>query len=91
MVDEIDKEMTLEECHAMIDRLRERLRAIKKGLTSKEIPEPYILMELGHYAEWPADWERGKALQRDLGSEAIPYKTECESGAGLWARLNRPD
>ena len=91
MVDDIDREMTLEECHAMIDRLRERLRAIAKGLRSKELPEPYILNEMGRYAEWPRDWERGKALQRELGGEAIPYKSECESGAGLWQRLNRPD
>lgn len=88
MVDDIDREMTREELYQTIDNLREMLRRIRVGLKSDELPEPIILKEMGHYAKWPEDNERGKRLQRRVGSEKIPFKSECEGGAGLWLRLN---
>lgn len=32
----------------------------------------------------PNTWEIGKTLQRELGLDAIPPKTEYECAAGLW-------
>lgn len=53
------------------------------------IPSPFILLHLGTAAKWPEDSKTGKELQRKLGSEAIPYKSECECGAGLWTRIRK--
>lgn len=36
---------------------------------------------------WPDDYNRGNAMQRELGLDAIPPKTECECGAGFWDRI----
>lgn len=56
-----------------------------------EMPPPFVLLHLGTVAKWPEDSARGKAIQRRLGSEAIPYKSECECGAGLWDRIIKRD
>lgn len=50
-----------------------------------EMPSPFVLLHLGTVAKWPEDKDRGKKLQRELGLDAIPPKSECESGAGLWS------
>lgn len=52
-----------------------------------EIPNAFILMHLGSSAKWPEDKNKGTELQRKFGSDKIPYKTECEMGAGLWFRI----
>lgn len=88
MVDDIDKECSLEELYSMIDSLRRCNRLMREILRAgPKMPDPIGLIEISHSASWPQDWERGKVLQRELGSEVIPYKTECESGAGLWDRI----
>ena len=54
------------------------------------LPSPYVLGHLGRcpgVIQWPADADKGKEMQRILGSDAIPYVSECESGAGCWDRL----
>jgi hypothetical protein len=53
------------------------------------LPPPFILKHLGQFGKWPEDSNRGKELQREHGSEAIPFVTECEIGAGLWDRIQR--
>lgn len=50
------------------------------------LPSGFILKYLGTAASFPEDWERGASMQRKEGVN-IPYKTECEMGAGLWDRL----
>ena len=54
-----------------------------------EMPSPFVLLHLGTVGKWPEDSNRGKELQRQHGSAVIPYKTECEVGAGLWSRIRR--
>lgn len=56
----------------------------------RDVPEmapPFVLLHLGTVAKWPEDSSRGKELQRKLGLDAIPPKSECECGAGLWDRI----
>jgi hypothetical protein len=36
---------------------------------------------------WPEDFNAGKTLQRAVGLEAIPPKTEYECAAGKWQRV----
>ena len=50
-------------------------------------PEPFILKQLSMAASFPEDWKRGKELQSTHGLQAIPPKTECEMGAGLWDKI----
>lgn len=52
-----------------------------------EMPDSLVLLHLGTVAKWPEDAKVGKQRQRELGSDVIPFKTECESGAGLWERI----
>lgn len=54
-----------------------------------EMPSPFVLLHLGTVAKWPEDSNRGKELQRKLGLDVIPPKSECECGAGLWDRILR--
>lgn len=54
-----------------------------------ELPPPFVLLHLGKVAKWPEDSKRGKELQRQHGLDAIPPKSECECGAGLWDRIRR--
>lgn len=49
-----------------------------------DMPSPFVLMHLGTAAKWPKDKARGLAERQKQGMDAIPPKSECESGAGLW-------
>lgn len=75
LIDELRKEVR--ECwdreRAIIDALRDR----------PEMPPPCVLLFLSRASKWPMDYER------KLGSEAIPFKTECECGAGMWFRIRQ--
>jgi hypothetical protein len=80
-----------------IDELRREVRecwdreaAIIKAL--KDVPEmapPWILLFLSRAAKWPEDSNLGKQLQRKLDLSAIPPKSECECGAGVWYRIRQ--
>lgn len=88
MVDEIDKEATREELYAVIDSLRADLRLFRDVFrNAPNMPEPIALNRIGRFAKWPEDNERGKAIQREIGHERVPFRSECESGAGLWDRI----
>jgi hypothetical protein len=53
-----------------------------------EVPPIEALMALAHAGmntHDPDTMAIGKALQRQVGSGAIPYKTEYEAAAGLWS------
>lgn len=52
-----------------------------------EMPSPFVLKHLGTVSKWPEDNERGKAVQRRLGLDVVPPKSECEGGPGLWERI----
>lgn len=61
-------------------------KAFKKVLA---VPDPLALNALNSLGgKFSRDWERGKAMQRNHGLEAIPPNTECEIGAGLWSRIH---
>lgn len=78
-----------------LDELRRELRHaldVKYGILhalrdAPEMPPPFVLLHLGTMAKWPEDSDRGKELQRKYGSDVIPFKSECECGAGLWDRI----
>ena len=65
-------------------RYFELIRALKEW---PKLPPPNVLKWLSSAGTWPDDWERGKIMQRELGLDAIPPKTECEQGAGFWDRI----
>ena len=68
------------------DREHELAKAIRDAV---EMPPPWILLLLNRGAHWPEDNHLGKLLQRKLGLDAIPPKSECESGAGVWYRIRQ--
>jgi|GEM_PF-4670404 len=78
-VEELRRELThaLEVKYGVLFALRD----------APELPDPFVLLHLGTVGKWPEDSERGKALQREHGLDAIPPKSECEVGAGLWSRI----
>lgn len=54
-----------------------------------EMPPPWILLCLSRASKWPEDHDLGNELQREMGLDAIPPKSECESGAGVWHRIRQ--
>jgi hypothetical protein len=54
-----------------------------------EFPSGFVLKHLGTAAKWPEDNELGKKLQREVGPQVIPFKNECEGGAGVWHRIRQ--
>lgn len=54
-----------------------------------EMPPPWVLLFLSCGQKWPEDNNLGKLLQRKLGLDAIPPKSECEGGAGVWYRIRQ--
>lgn len=78
-------------------RLREEADRLQNGKVLWElvralrdlppIPSRAVLMALSSGAKWPEDSNQGKLMQREAGSEKIPYKSEMELGAGFWHRI----
>ena len=60
------------------------VEALKELPEIAPVPALHLLSEA---ASWPGDWERGKAMAHEHGIDAIPPVSECENGAGLWARI----
>ena len=54
-----------------------------------EFPHPWLLKQLGSAARYPEDHTLGKQAQIKVGSAVIPFKSECEGGAGVWIRIRR--
>lgn len=55
-----------------------------------KMPSPYMLHQIGgNCGEWPADYNRGNEIQRELPMGRIPFTTECEKGAGFWDRITQ--
>ena len=58
-----------------------------------EMPPAAILKYLP--GKFPEDYNRGKEMQAEISDhnerwKKIPYKTECEIGAGYWQRTIKP-
>jgi hypothetical protein len=53
------------------------------------MPPPWVLLCLERGSIWPDDNDLGKLLQRKLGLQAVPPKSECEAGAGVWYRIRQ--
>ncbi len=60
------------------------IRALKDW---PRLPPPDVLKWLSSAGTWPDDRNRGAAMQRELGLDIIPPKSECEQGAGFWDRI----
>lgn len=82
--------MTIERLRQEVRECWDRENAIVKALRElPETPPPWVLLFFDRAASWPEDNTLGKKMQRVLGSEAIPYKSECEGGAGVWYRIRQ--
>lgn len=82
--------LSIEELRREIRECWDREHAIVAAL--RDLPEmspPWILLFFSRAAKWPEDNNVGRLLQRKLGSSAVPYKSECEGGAGIWYRIRQ--
>lgn len=82
--------LTVEELRREVRECWDREHAIARAL--HELPEmapPWVLLFFNKASNWPEDSNLGKLLQRKMGSAAIPYKSECETGAGVWYRIRQ--
>jgi hypothetical protein len=82
--------LSLDELRREVRECWDRERAIADALRNlPEMAPPWVLLFFNRASEWPEDSNLGKRLQRKLGSEAIPFKSECETGAGVWYRIRQ--
>ncbi len=67
---------------------RDNEQALREALVNwPKMPDSWTLGSvLSGISAFPEDWERGKRIQREV-PDFIPYKTECEKGAGYWDRI----
>lgn len=82
--------LSLEELRREVRECWDREQDIVNAL--RDVPEmapPWILLFFSRAAKWPEDNGLGKLLQRKLGLDAIPPKSECEGGAGIWYRIRQ--
>ncbi len=84
-----------DEIFAIINRIYSRYTEEINEAKNKwpSMPSGLVLKLLGTRGKFPEDWEKGKSIQTELYTREnpyrIPYKTECEMGAGLWDRLTK--
>jgi hypothetical protein len=82
--------LTLEELRREVRECWDREQALAVAIRdAAEMPAPWILLYLSRAAKWPEDNDLGKTLQRKMGLDVIPPKSECEGGAGVWHRLRK--
>lgn len=82
--------LTIDELRREVRECWDREQAIINAL--RELPEmapPWILLFFSRASKWPEDSNLGKLLQRKLRLAAIPPKSECETGAGVWYRIRQ--
>jgi hypothetical protein len=92
----IDEEIKPYENQLTLDELRREVRRcwnlehdLSDAIRDKaKMPSSRVLMYLSRGSRWPDDWNVGKRLQREMGLDVIPPKTECECGAGVWYRVH---
>jgi hypothetical protein len=69
-------------------RLLNEWAAVKRAFKDlPEVPSATALLALDGLSDFGRDWDLGKKMQNKHGIGAVPPKTECECGAGLWARI----
>ena len=89
-IEPIENSYTLDECRKEFryycDLSYQLLHALRD---LPEMPNAFVLMHLSKAAEYPKDYNKGKELQQKYKSDIIPYKHECEGGAGFWFRLRQ--
>lgn len=82
--------LTLEELKREARRCWDLQRALVDAIRNvPEMPPPWVLLFLSRGSKWPDDSNLGKLLQRKLKGEVIPFKSECETGAGVWYRIRQ--
>ncbi len=82
--------LTIEELRREVRECWDREHAIIAALNDlPEMAPPWVLLFFSRASQWPADSNLGKMLQRKLGLGAIPPKSECETGAGVWYRIRQ--
>jgi hypothetical protein len=82
--------LSIEELRREVRECWDRELAIANALRDlPEMPPPWVLLFFDRAAKWPEDSNLGKKIQRELGLDAIPPKSECETGAGVWYRIRQ--
>jgi hypothetical protein len=82
--DSLTVEQLRKEVRREWDRKEDLLLALRD---LPEVPPTSVLNFLGEVTNSLEDKERGLALQRKHGLDAIPPRSEYEYGAGLWDRI----
>jgi hypothetical protein len=89
-IEPYENKLSIEELRREVRECWEREQAIVGALRDlPEMPPPWILLFFSQASKWPEDSNLGKLLQRKLTLEAIPPKSECETGAGVWYRIRQ--
>lgn len=82
--------LSIEELRREVRECWDREHEIANALRDlPEMPPPWILLFFDRASKWPEDNQLGKKLQIKLGLDAIPPKSECETGAGVWYRIRQ--
>jgi hypothetical protein len=86
----LENRLTLEELRREVRECWDREHAIANALRDlPEVAPPWVLLFFDRASQWPEDSRLGKLMQRKHGLSAIPPKTECETGAGVWYRIRQ--
>ena len=91
MTDEpYENKLTIDELRREVRECWDLQQAIVNALRdAPEVPPPWVLMFLDRASDWSKDKPLGDLMQRKYGLDAIPPKSECESGAGVWYRIRQ--
>ncbi|HMH95649.1 MAG TPA: hypothetical protein VK577_03600 [Bradyrhizobium sp.] len=82
--------LTIEELRREVRMCWDRELALAHAIHDvPEMPSPFVLLFLSRGSHWPEDSNLGKLLQRKMTLAAIPPKSECETGAGVWYRIRQ--
>lgn len=91
-IEPYENRLSIEELRREVRECWDREQMLAEALRdAPEMPHPWLLLFLSRAAKWPEDNNIGKMLQRrdKLGLDAIPPKSECEGGAGVWYRIRQ--
>lgn len=90
MIEPYENTLTFDELRVEVRRCLDQELGISQALRDlPEMPPPWVLLFFSRASQWPEDSNLGKRLQRQLGPDKIPYKSECETGAAVWYRIRQ--
>lgn len=91
MTDEpYENKLSIEELRREVRECWDREAALIKAMQDlPDVAPPWICLFLDRAAKWPEDNNIGRLLQRKHGLDAVPPKSECEGGAGVWHRIRQ--